>query len=82
MAPCTHFFPFGDASTRRLYCGRFEEHDGWTALPFAVSCPECTALIAAALIEERRTESEANGCQPAAEHGPALGSPHGRGPTG
>ncbi len=52
-----HFFPLA-ASPPRLYCGAWAEGDAWTALPVAVTCPECARLVAAELADARRAEKD------------------------
>ena len=41
MTPRIHRFPLSDPDLARLFCGDFDEGDGWTTLPEAVTCPEC-----------------------------------------
>ncbi len=54
MEHLVHFFPV-TALPPRLYCGGWREGDAWTALPLAVTCPECGRRVRAELDAARRT---------------------------
>lgn len=52
MEHLVHFFPV-TALPPRLYCGGWRDGDAWTALPVAVTCPECGKLLRAELAAAR-----------------------------